>query len=230
MDPRDPGLAPLARLDRDRDGVRAQILATEHWGLLSARSMAYTEIFSRSGMLLTIVSATVVALALIGQATDFGADFRVFSILLLPLVLLIGLTTFVRVADVSIEDVAMVAGMNRLRHAYLEIAPELEPYFVTGHTDDEAGVLKTIGHSQPIEVGGVRVIAALPVLVGLIDAVVAGFLVALVVQAIGGSDLVAVAFGFLTAVIVAVLLARSFVARIEKIRRDRDAPRFPSDE
>ena len=41
-------------------------------------------------MLLTIVSATVVALALIGQATDFGADFRVFSILLLPLVLVIG--------------------------------------------------------------------------------------------------------------------------------------------
>ncbi len=55
----------------------------------------------------------------------------------------------------------MVAGMNRLRHAYVEIAPELEPYFVTGTTDDEEGVMKTLGHSQPIEVGGVRVIAAL---------------------------------------------------------------------
>ena len=69
--------------------------------------------------------------------------------------LLVGLTTFVRVADVSIEDVAIVAGMNRLRHAYVEIAPELEPYFVTGTTDDEEGVLKTLGHSLPIEVGGV---------------------------------------------------------------------------
>ena len=188
MDAADPGEAPLARLDRDRDSVRAQILATEHWSLLSARSIAYNEIFTRSGMLLTIVSATVVALALIGQATDFGSDFRAFSILLLPLVLVIGLTTFVRVADVSIEDVAIVAGMNRLRHAYVEIAPELEPYFVTGTSDDEEGVLKTIGHSQPIEVGGIRVVAALPVLVGLIDAVVAGVLAALVVQAIGGGD------------------------------------------
>jgi hypothetical protein len=203
--------------------VRAQILATEHWSLLSARTMAYNEIFTRTGMLLTIVSATVVALALIGQATDFGSDFRAFSILLLPLVLVIGLTTFVRVADVSIEDVAIVAGMNRLRHAYVEIAPELEPYFVTGSTDDEEGVLKTIRHSRPIEGGGVRfdvsVIASLPVLVGLIDAVVAGVLVALVVQAIGGGDAIVLAVGFIAAVVVAVLLARSFFARIEKIRR-----------
>jgi hypothetical protein len=227
MDPRNPGDAPLARVDRDRDAVRVQILATEHWGLLSARSMAYTEIFSRAGMLLTIVSATVVALALIGQATDFGSDFRVFSILLLPLVLLVGLTTFVRVADVSIEDVAMVAGMNRLRHAYVEIAPELEPYFITGTTDDEEGVLTTIGHSQPIEVGGVRVIAALPVLVGLIDAVVAGVLAALAVQAIGGGDALLLVLGFLTAVVVTALLARSFFARIEKVRRINQ-PLFPS--
>ena len=178
-------------------------------------------------MLLTIVSATVVALALIGQATDFGSDFRAFSILLLPLVLVIGLTTFVRVADVSIEDVAIVAGMNRLRHAYVEIAPELEPYFVTGTSDDEEGVLKTIGHSQPIEVGGIRVVAALPVLVGLIDAVVAGVLAALVVQAIGGGDAIVLVLGFVVAILVAVLLARSFFGRIEKIR-SLNQTRFPS--
>ncbi len=53
---------------------------------------------------------------------------------------------------------AIVAGMNRLRHAYVEIAPELEPYFVTGTADRRrAESLKTLGHSLPIEVGGVRV-------------------------------------------------------------------------
>ena len=30
--------------------------------------------------------------------------------------------------------------MNRLRHAYLEIAPGLEPYFTTGHHDDAPGL------------------------------------------------------------------------------------------
>ncbi len=227
-DPRNPGEAPLANLDRDRDSIRAQILATEHWSLLSARSNGYNEIFGRAGMLLTIVSATVVALALIGQATEFGSDFRVFSILLLPLVLLIGFTTLVRVADVSIEDAAIVAAMNRLRHAYTEIACELEPYFVTGIHDDEEGVLKTLGHGQPVDVGGVRVIAALPVLVGLIDAVVAGVLVALIAQAIGAGGVLVLVLGFLTAVAVTALLARSFFARIEKIRAV-NRPFFPTE-
>jgi hypothetical protein len=31
--------------------------------------------------------------------------------------------------------------MNRLRHAYLKIEPGLEPYFTTGHHDDERGLL-----------------------------------------------------------------------------------------
>ncbi len=30
--------------------------------------------------------------------------------------------------------------MNRLRHAYLQIAPGVEPCFTTGHHDDERGL------------------------------------------------------------------------------------------
>jgi hypothetical protein len=33
-----------------------------------------------------------------------------------------------------------VLAMNRLRRAYLTIAPGLEPYFTTGHHDDERGL------------------------------------------------------------------------------------------
>ena len=33
--------------------------------------------------------------------------------------------------------------MNRLRAAYLEIDPSLAPYFITGVTDDEAGIAQT---------------------------------------------------------------------------------------
>ena len=64
-------------------------------------------------------------------------------------------------------------GMNRLRHAYLEIAPELEPHFVAGHTTIPQGVYETYGpHTQD---------AALPparqgrhMVVGVIDAALAG--------------------------------------------------------
>jgi len=62
------------------DAVRAQILATEHWSLLATRSMTWNEMFSRAAMFLTVLSAAVVALALVAQATGFGPGFRSFAL------------------------------------------------------------------------------------------------------------------------------------------------------
>ena len=38
------------------------------------------------------------------------------------------------------DGVELVLAMNRLRHAYLQIAPALAPYLSTGHHDDEPGL------------------------------------------------------------------------------------------
>ena len=59
---------------------------------------------------------------------------------MLPVALFVGLATFTRLDEVNIEDALWVAAMNRIRHAYLEISPRLEPYFITGSTDDPVGV------------------------------------------------------------------------------------------
>ena len=53
------------------DGVRMQILATEHWSLLASRSLGYTDSFSRATMFFSVLSGTVIALALIAQAGRF---------------------------------------------------------------------------------------------------------------------------------------------------------------
>ena len=121
------------------DAVRVQILATEHWSLLAARNIAYGAVFSRASIFLTAVSAAVVALALVAQATEFDEGFQVFALLVLPVALFIGMGTYIRLIDAHLEDFWLVSGMNRLRYAYLEIAPDLEPYFVTGHYDDQQG-------------------------------------------------------------------------------------------
>src|SRR5262249_19356734 len=114
-------------LDRSgvTDAVRAQLLATEHWSLLATCSMTWNEVFSRASMFITVLSAAVVALALVAQATAFGPAFRTFALLVLPVVLLVGLATLVRLGEDNAEDYWLVIGMNRLRHAYLELAPEL---------------------------------------------------------------------------------------------------------
>ena len=117
------------------------VLTTEHWSLLASRSMGYTEAMSRASLFIAALTGAVVALALVAQATDFGDGFFAFALVLLPVVFFLGVTTIARLAQVNWEDGVWVQGLNRLRHAYLELAPELEPYFVTSRYDDDTGVL-----------------------------------------------------------------------------------------
>src|SRR6185312_1258616 len=188
----DPLIPTPAFSDRSgvTDAVRAQILATEHWSLLWTRSMTWNEIFSRASMFVTVLSAAVVALALVAQATAFGAGFRLFALLVLPVVLLVGVATVIRLSDCNTEDLGMVAGMNRIRHAYLELAPELEPYFTTAHNDDEASIMQTYRLIHHFGLTGSRILAGTPTLVGAINVVVVGVLAALVADTVGASDTV----------------------------------------
>lgn len=149
------------------------ILQTEHWSLLSARSLGYSEAMSRTSIYVAALSGAVVALALVAQATDFGSGFVAFALVLLPVVFFLGWATVARLGQVNLEDARWVQGMNRIRHAYLELAPELEPYFVTSQYDDEQGVRvsamamrRSFPKTQPL--------IAVPGVVALIDSVVAG--------------------------------------------------------
>jgi hypothetical protein len=207
------------------DAVRAQILATEHWSLLATRSMTWNEIFSRASMFITVLSAAVVALALVAQATAFGSGFRLFALLVLPVVLLVGVATFLRLGDANTDDFGLVLGMNRLRHAYLELAPELEPYFVTGHHDDMAGLTQSYGLGYHAGLG--RMLAATPNLVAIIDAVVFGVLVALIALQLGAPDAAAVASG-VSAALVAVIGFAVLVYRARTRVWRGVHPHFPS--
>ena len=169
------------------------------------------------------MSAAVVALALVAQATEFGDRFYVFALLVLPLALFIGVATYIRVIDARIEDFWLVSGMNRLRHAYLEIAPELEPYFVTSHHDDERGLYETYGPGTEGRL--IRQLASTSMLVGVIDAALAGLIGGLVAKAVGaGSGLSLFISAVVTAVIV-VLLVYASRRVIERGRRLLE-PRF----
>ena len=81
--------------------VRAQLLATEHWSLLASRSTTQGEVLTRISMFLTLTSAGLVSLALVGQATDFSGAFPTFAIAVLGIVLLVGFLTQLRVSNVG---------------------------------------------------------------------------------------------------------------------------------
>jgi hypothetical protein len=126
--------------------VRAQLLATEHWSLLATRSTTQSEVLSRITTFLMLVSASIVSLALIGQATRFDRRFLTFALVLLGMVLLVGTLTQMRLGNAAFEDLAHVIGMNRLRAAYVELDPGIERYLVTSAHDDDPGIWQTYNH------------------------------------------------------------------------------------
>jgi hypothetical protein len=170
-----------------------QILTTEHWSLLSSRSLGYTESMNRVSMFIAALSGAVVALALVAQATDFGTGFHAFALVLLPVVWFLGLVTIIRLGQVNNEDAIWVQGMNRIRHAYLEIAPELEPYFVTSCHDDMRGVLKSAMARQ--EIPRYQGFVAVPGVVAVLDSVVAGAIAGIAALAAGAGTGLALGLG-----------------------------------
>jgi hypothetical protein len=132
-----PGLAPGSPL---ADPRALTILTTEHWSLLTGRSLVYNEAFSRGGMFLSFLAATLVALGLMSAAMGFTDEFLAIVLLILGLDLFIGLATMGRVATATSEDIRLLQGMNRLRHAYHDTVPGLDSYFITGQYDDVRGI------------------------------------------------------------------------------------------
>ncbi len=217
-------LPPLSDRRGVTDSVRAQIVAAEHWSLLAMRTMTWNEVFSRATIFITVLSAAVVALALVAQATAFGPNFRLFALLVLPVVLLVGLGTVLRLSNANRDDVGLVVGMNRLRHAYLELAPELEPYFVTAHHDDKASVERSYGLGY--RPGLSRMLSGTLTLVGALNVVVVGVLAALIAQTLGAPEVVTVVVGVVAAL--AALVTQGVLAFRAMTRAWRALlPRFP---
>ena len=210
--------------------AKLQILATEHWSLLATRALTYNESLSRVTIFLSILSGAIIALALVAQVSRFGAAFIAIAIPLLALVAFTGVSTIGRLMQPNGDDYRWVIGMNRLRRAYLDMYPELEPYFITGSSDDLPGALQTIGYRlAPVRKVG-SVLHALQVLPGMLSVIVAA-----VVGAIGA--LVALAFGTTSLVVVLAAGAAFLIAMVwltmwgrRGLRRPDPLlePRFPS--
>ena len=174
-----PSAVPPPRSDpaAATTALRLQILSAEHASLVATRSLAWNEAFARVGMYLSLLSGAIVALALVGQGASFGQPFFAFGLVILPVVLFVGLTTFLRIGTSNYHDAQCVVGMNRIRAGYLQIAPDLAPFFVMGVHDDTSGVVRTMAFEPGLSQLA-HVLAATPSVVIVVDSVLAATIVA----------------------------------------------------
>lgn len=200
-----------------RDSEAIQVLATEHWSLLATRALTYQESLGRVNMFLAILSGAVIALALIAQADHFGRTFIAIAIFMLAVVFFTGVATIRRLMMLNRDDYHTVLGMNRLRHGYLDLHPELEPYFMTGSNDDLLGALRTLGLDAVTAQGAgsfFHGFVTLPGMVGILVASVGGAIAGLAAVGFGAPTFVAILAGALafaaTEFLVYVVGRRSF--------------------
>jgi hypothetical protein len=210
--------------------AKLQILATEHWSLLATRSLTYTESLGRVNMFLAILSGAVIALALVAQADRFGSTFITVAILMLSVVLFSGIATVARLMALNRDDYRWVIGMNRLRHAYLALHPELEPNFVSSPYDDLPGALQTLGIdlTSGQRLGSVfHGLQTLPGMLSVIVAAVAGSIAALAARGFAVASLGVLLSGAAAFVVAMVLMGSWGRRSVRTFSPSLDA-RFPS--
>lgn len=189
------------------DPRAVQIMSTEHWSLLTSRSLAYNEAFTRGGMFLTFLSMSFVALALIAQAMSFDDEFLTVAAVVLAFDLVIGVTTYGRINGANVDDLRAVYGMARIRHGYTEIAPVVAPYFTSATHDDMASVVSAYGSPSSSGIGlllyGLTTSGGM---IALITSMVGGVLAAVLGLIIGVSGGLAVWVGVAGGVLVFAIL------------------------
>jgi hypothetical protein len=206
VDPGDAGIppAPEPSVSDAALGRRAQILATEHWGLLAARGTAQSEVLTRITIYLTLVSAGLVTIGLLGQATSFDGWFAGAALAILGFLALVGLMTQTRVLNVAEEDLMYVVAMNRLRGAYADLDPSVERYLLAGIADDRLGVERTYSFLRHRNFS--HLFGSSFTLIIIVNACVVGLLAGSCVVAGGG----AIGWGIAAGVVVALSMVVGF--------------------
>lgn len=193
--------------DPSARAIRAQLLATEHWSLLASRSTAQGEVLTRIQMHLTFVSASLLSLALLGNATGFADPFPMLACVLLLIALIMGVLTQVRVVNVGGDDLMFVLAMNRLRGAYIRLSPGIEGDFVAGATDDLDGVDRTY-YALARRSAASQLVGSSMLFSITLNAVIAGLLLGVVLVVVGVATVVGVVLG---AVVAAAYIAVSML-------------------
>jgi hypothetical protein len=143
----------MAQQPNDRQEL-IQFLTTEHFTLQGARSAAVADTNSRLQIYMGVLSASILALALVAQISSLGDHFFAFAFVLLPMVYVFGLLTIGRLRQSWLEWFIAGRGMSRIRRFFVEAAPEADRYLILPTSDDPWATLLGTGIKEQGRLSG----------------------------------------------------------------------------
>src|SRR5215213_6845421 len=168
-----------------RLGPAVTFATTEHFNLQTARALTVSEANGRASIYLAALSGNLIALAFVGQMSRLGAVFHAFALILLPVLAFVGVVTFLRLVQCSIEDLAYANRIALLRSFYLGVTPELEPYVVAVPRTRSAATLA----GEMLEPSAWQLTLTTGGMVAVVNSVVVAACAGLVVRAAGVDSL-----------------------------------------
>jgi hypothetical protein len=203
----DEPMDPLARQ------MALTALTTEHVNLQTARMGTIAEANGRSALYLGTLSSAVIAIAFVGQANRLGDGFYLFAVTLLPPVFLLGVFTYLRLVQSSIEDMVYTVSSFRIRQYFVGLDPAAVPFFPP---TDPRGI-KKLERIGVVSTSPLQTFLTTASMVACINAIVGGVTVALAVRSLLEASVpVAAAIG---AVVVLALATLFLGHQVRRFRR-----------
>jgi hypothetical protein len=130
--------------DEDRERV-TDVLKAEYSLLTSMLSTTWSASLTRTSIFLFTLSSAGIALGFAAQAGIDRGPFRTLALVVLPIVLFLGVATFVRLVQLQRESIVYVMGVNRIRYFLQQTAPASRPFFILPPYDDPAAIYRSPG-------------------------------------------------------------------------------------
>jgi hypothetical protein len=169
-------------------------LANEYFALSGLRASSIGEAGTRATLFFTTLTGTVLALGFLAAATDAVVPVAYAA---LPIVILLGLLSFLRLVEISVEDVGALRAINRIRAYYGALVPEGRDYFPAPGKQQAINELIDVGARRAPWRAALTIAAT----VGVMDALVAGASLAFALAHAGMSTGLAVVIGVAVALV-----------------------------
>lgn len=215
--------------DQDRNNSQhlTQFLTTEHFTLQGARNATISEANGRLGHYLSIVGSAIVALAFVANVSSLGEAFFAFALIILPVIILLGFVTLIRTMQINIDYARLTQAINRIRHYYVDHAPDGKPYFSYPYYDDSESMLDAM---MPFHFP-LQSLASTPGPVILINSVLAGVFFGIMGARLFGLGLNSAILVSLPGLILSLLLHMLLARRLwSKASQEALEVRFPPPE
>lgn len=195
-------VVPLPDADDSAQGLEDRPLAfynallTEHFVLESARGITVSESSSRASLYLMTLSSSLVAFGFLA-ATPFALGFLA---VIIPVVVILGVFTYERLVQTSLEDVAALASIQRIRRFYGTLLPGAGRYFPIppGSVPNELLEIGQRGYRR-------GVFFTISSAIAIVNSIVAGVGIALLAYTVSHSLTLAILGGLVVAIALAVL-------------------------